>query len=33
MKEFIGLKANICSYLMNDNSEHKKGNGTKMSVI
>ena len=33
MKEFVGLRAKIWAYLMNDDSEHKKAKGTKKCVI
>ena len=34
MQEFVGLRAKIYAYLMNDNdSEHKKAKGTKKCVI
>ena len=29
MKEFLGLRAKTYSYLMDDDSERKKGKGTK----
>ena len=33
MKEFVGLRAKTYSYLMDDDSEHKKAKGTKKCVI
>ena len=33
MKEFVALRAKTYSYLMNDDSEHKKAKGTKKCVI
>ena len=33
MKEFVALRAKIYSYLMDDDSEHKKAKGTKKGVI
>ena len=33
MKEFVGLRAKACSYLINDSSEDKKAKGTKKCVI
>ena len=33
MKEFVGLRAKIWAYLMDDDSEHKKAKGTKKCVI
>ena len=33
MKEFVGLRAKICSYLIVDGSEDKKAKDTKRSVI
>ena len=33
MKEFIGPRARTYSYLMDDDSEHKKANRTKKCVI
>ena len=33
MKEFVGLRAKIYAYLMDDESEHKKAKGTKKCVI
>ena len=30
LKEFIGLKAKTCSYLIDDSSEDKKARGTKL---
>ena len=33
MKEFVGLRAKTYAYLMDDDSEKKKGKGTKKCVI
>ena len=33
MKEFVGLRAKLHPYLMDDDSEHKKTKGTKKCVI
>ena len=33
IKEFIGLRAKIYTYLMDDDTEHKKAKGTKKCVI
>ena len=33
MKEFVGLRAKTYSYLMDDDSEHRKAKGTKKCVI
>ena len=33
MKELVGLRAKTCSYLIDDDSEHKKVKGTKKCVI
>ena len=33
MKEFVGLRAKTYSYLIDDDSEHKKVKGTKKCVI
>ena len=33
MKEFVGLTAKTYSYLMDDDSEHKKDKGAKKCVI
>ena len=33
MKEFVSLRAKTYSYLMDNDSEHKKGKGTKKCVI
>ena len=33
VKEFVGLRANTCSYLINGNSEDKKAKRTKNCVI
>ena len=33
IEEFVGLKSNIYSYLVNDNSEHKKANGANRNVV
>ena len=33
MIEFVGLRAKTYSYLMDDDSEHKKAAGTKKCVI
>ena len=33
MKEFVALRAKTYSYLMDDDSEHKKAKGTKKCVI
>ena len=33
IEEFVGLKPNIYSYLVNDNSEHKKANGANRNVV
>ena len=33
MKEFVDLRAKTYSYLMNDDSEHKKAKGTIKCVI
>ena len=33
MTEFVGLRAKIYAYLMDDDSEHKKSKGTKKCVI
>ena len=33
MKEFLGLRANFYSYLIDDGSEDKKAKGTKKCVI
>ena len=33
MKEFDGLKAETCSYLVDDGSKNKKAKGTKKCVI
>ena len=33
MKEFVGLRAKTCPYLMDDDSEKKIAKGTKWSVI
>ena len=33
MIEFVGLRAKIYAYLMDDDSEHKKAKGTKKFVI
>ena len=33
MKEFVGLRAKTWSYLMDDDSKHKKDKGTKKCVI
>ena len=33
MIKFIGLRAKIYAYLMDDDSEHKKAEGTKKCVI
>ena len=33
MKEFVDLRAKTYSYLMNDDSEHKKAKGTIKYVI
>ena len=33
MIEFVGLRAKIWSYLMDDGSEHKKAKGTKNCII
>ena len=32
LKEFIGLRAKTCSYLIDDSSEDKKARGTKLCV-
>ena len=31
--EFVGLKPKICSYLVDDNSEHKKAKGVNKNVV
>ena len=33
MKEFFGLKPKMYSFLVDDNSEHKKAKGVNKSVI
>ena len=33
MIEFVGLRAKTYGYLMDNNSQHKEGKGTKKSVI
>ena len=33
MKEFVGLRPKTRTYLMDDDSEHKKGKGTGKCVI
>ena len=33
MKEFVGLRAKTCAYLMNDDIEHKKAKETKKCMI
>ena len=33
MKEFVGLRAKVWAYLMDDDIEHKKAKGTKNCVI
>ena len=33
IEEFIGLKPKMYSYLVNDNSEHKKANGVDRNVV
>ena len=33
MKEFVGLRAKICSYLKSNNNKDKKAKGTKKCVI
>ena len=33
IEEFVGLKPKICPYLLNNNSEHKKGKGVNRNVI
>ena len=33
MKEFVGLRAKVWAYLMDDDIEHKKAKGTKNFVI
>ena len=33
MKIFVGIRAKIYAYLMDDDSEHKKAKGTKKCVI
>ena len=33
IKEFIGLRAKIYAYLMDDDTEHKKAKGTKKCVL
>ena len=33
MKEFVGLKLNIFSLLVDDSSEHKKANGENKNVV
>ena len=33
IEEFVGLKPNIWSYLVNDNSEHKKANTVNKKVV
>ena len=33
MKEFVGLRAKTCSYLMDEDTEHKKAKRTKKCVI
>ena len=32
MKEFVGLRAKICSYLKDNNDENKKAKGTRKCV-
>ena len=33
MTEFVGLRAKTCAYLIDDDCEHKKAEGTKKCVI
>ena len=33
IEEFVGLKPKIYSYLVNDNSEHKKAKGVNRNVV
>ena len=33
MKEFVGLKSKMYSFLVNDRSEHKKANGMNKYVV
>ena len=33
MKKFVGLRAKTRTYLMDDDSEHKKAKGTQKCVI
>ena len=33
IKEFVGLKANMHSFLANDSSEHKKAKGVNKNVV
>ena len=33
MKKIVGLRVKIYAYLIDDDSEHKKGKGTKKCVI
>ena len=33
MKEFVALRAKTYSYLMDDDTDHKKAKGTKKCVI
>ena len=33
IEEFVGLKPNICSYLVDDNSGHKKTKGVNKNVV
>ena len=33
IQEFLGLKPKMCSYLVDDNSEHKKSKGVNKLVV
>ena len=32
-EEFVGLKSKMCSYLVDDDSEHKKAKGSNKDIV